>query len=124
MSDASDALVQRIRAGRRRRLPLADNRRALVWRLPDWEEQVRLARGGIEAGRAALGLVDGWEGFTERDLVAADMAAHFADTPVAFESQLLELAVAADMSLLTVLLEGVNAEKQRTKAAQEAASGN
>lgn len=123
MSDATEALLHRIRAAKRRKLPMPDGRRTLHWRLPEWEEQFRLGMGGMEAMRAAVGLVEDWAGFQEADLAPAG-AEGFSTGPVAYSRGALNAALAADPALLGQLLDAVLAESQRRKAAQDAASGN
>lgn len=123
MSDATEALLQRIRAAKQRTLPVGDGRRTLQWRLPEWDEQYRLGRGGLEGVRAAVGLVHGWQGFTERDLVPPDTEG-FGDAAVSFTPAALDQALAAQPALLGQLLEAVNEESARRRQAQEAASGN
>lgn len=119
MSDLSD-LAARIRAGREQWFELDDPpRRAVKWRLPDWEEQMRLGARGLEPMRVVVQLVQDWRGFTQADLEpGAD------PRPLAFTHELWELALAEQLAWVNKLLAHVfDVVKARTDARQ-AASGN
>jgi hypothetical protein len=119
--DATAELIARIRAARLYWLPLDDAAtRQVQWRLPTWEEQIRLMRGGVEQYRAATGLVVDWQGITEADLEPGGDAAH----PVAFSDDAWRLALDQHVEWVPVLLAAVIAKLDERRAAQEAARGN
>ena len=118
MSDATAALIARIRAGREHWLEL-DDRHAVKWRIPSWEEQGRMMLGRMEQMRVAVGLVIDWRGFVESDFVPG-----VASKPLEFSPELWDAALVDHIDwvpkLMRASIDGIAARAD----AQKAASGN
>lgn len=118
MSDAAAQLLARIRSAREWWLELGDGR-AVKWRLPTWEEQTLILRGGRDQYRAIVGLVTDWRGVTERDL---DPDA--ADKPAPWSEELWQALLADRIDWLPALMAAVVEKLAARKQAQEQARGN
>jgi hypothetical protein len=114
----SEDLIKRIRAAREQWLQL-DDRMAIQWRQPGWEEQARMMRGGMEQMRATVALVIDWRGVTQADLLpdAAPEAAPFS-------AEAWELLLAEHLEWLPTLMARVADTLEARRAAQEQARGN
>ena len=119
MADLSD-LVARVRAAREHWFELdSPPRRAVKWRLPDWEETLRLGMRGLEPMRVVVGLVVDWRGFTQ-----ADFEAGAEPRALEFSAALWELALAEQVDMVSALTAHVAKTVNERAKARQASSGN